>query len=142
MVARLGRRPGAGGGRRDGLTRRRRGALRAGRDLLSTWAAELDSDLATTTISTLELLSGAPTRRVRERVERLLAGLAILPFDPDAAEAAAAARRELERRGRPIGMADYLIAGICLERSAALLTRNRAHFERVPGLRLAALDSG
>lgn len=92
------------------------------------------SDLATTTISTFELLSGAPTRRIRERVERLLAGLSILPFDADAAEAAAAARRELERQGRPIGMADYLIAGICLARSAALLTRNRAHFARVPGL--------
>lgn len=92
------------------------------------------ADLATTTISTFELLSGAPTRRVREQVERLLAGLSILPFDADAAEAAAAARRELERKGRPIGMADYLIAGICLARSAALLTRNHAHFARVPGL--------
>lgn len=98
--------------------------------------------LATTTVSAFELLSGARTRRVQERVERLLAGLSIFPFDADAAEAAAAARRALERQGRPIGMADYLIAGICLARSAELLTRNRAHFERVRGLRLAEIDPG
>ncbi len=37
-------------------------------------------------------------------------------------------------------MADYLIAGICLSRNAMLLTRNRAHFERIPGLHLAAFS--
>jgi predicted nucleic acid-binding protein len=39
-------------------------------------------------------------------------------------------------------MADSLIAGIALSRSAILLTRNRRHFERVPDLALAALDVG
>jgi predicted nucleic acid-binding protein len=34
-------------------------------------------------------------------------------------------------------MADYTIAGTCLAHSAILLTRNREHFERVPGLTLA-----
>jgi len=41
--------------------------------------------------------------------------------------------------GTPIGMADYLIAGICLARGARLLVRNRSHFERVPGLELAEI---
>ena len=36
-------------------------------------------------------------------------------------------------------MADYLIAGICLERGAILLTRNLDHFERVDGLKLGRL---
>lgn len=35
-------------------------------------------------------------------------------------------------------MADSLIAGIVLTAGAMLLTRNRRHFERVAGLRLAA----
>ncbi len=44
-------------------------------------------------------------------------------------------RSRLGRR-RPIGTADYLIAGICLTRGGVLLTRNRDHFERVSGLNL------
>ena len=38
-------------------------------------------------------------------------------------------------------MADYLIAGICLDRNAILLTRNRDHFERVQGLSLGSFGS-
>lgn len=38
-----------------------------------------------------------------------------------------------------IGRADSVIAGIALARGAELLTRNRRQFERVRGLRLAAL---
>jgi predicted nucleic acid-binding protein len=34
-------------------------------------------------------------------------------------------------------MADSLIAGIVTSNGGALLTRNRRHFERVPGMRLA-----
>jgi predicted nucleic acid-binding protein len=48
---------------------------------------------------------------------------------------------KLEARGEGVGMADYLIAGICLARRATLLTKNRKHFERVPGLLLATLDA-
>ena len=64
--------------------------------------------------------------------------MAILPFDHAAGLAAAAARRVLEKSGIGIGMADYQIAGICLSRQTALWTRNRSHFERVPGLRVSS----
>jgi tRNA(fMet)-specific endonuclease VapC len=60
----------------------------------------------------------------------------VLPLDEPAGRRAARVRRDLEARGQPIGMADYLIAGICLERGASLLTRNRRYFGRVPGLTL------
>jgi predicted nucleic acid-binding protein len=36
-------------------------------------------------------------------------------------------------------MADSLIAGIVVAHSGVLLTRNRRHFERVPGLSLGRL---
>ena len=65
----------------------------------------------------------------------------IFAFDQAAAEAAAEARQRLEAQGTSIGMADYLIAGICLAQSATLLTRNRRHFEKVPGLLLAQFES-
>ena len=93
--------------------------------------------LATTAVTAFELLSGVDTDRVRRKVEGLLAPLAILPLDEAAGRAAAQVRLDLEAEGTPIGMADYLIAGICLSRSAGLLTRNRAHFARVKGLTLA-----
>lgn len=97
--------------------------------------------LGTTAITAFELRSGSRSPRASAQVEALLAALVILPFDEEAADRAAHIRRDLESAGQPIGMADYLIAGICLARSAVLLTRNRAHFERVPGLVLGRLSS-
>jgi len=96
--------------------------------------------LATTAVTAFELRSGADSDRARAAIGLLLAPLEILPFDQAAAGAAARIRRELESNGQPIGMADYMIAGICLVRSAALLTRNRAHFGRVSGLVVVAVE--
>lgn len=90
--------------------------------------------LATTTVSVFELLSGVGSGAELDRVRRLLTPIRVLPFDEAAARAAADIRRDLEAEGRPIGMADYLIAGIAASTSATLLTRNRDHFERVAGL--------
>lgn len=96
--------------------------------------------LATSAVTAFELRSGADTDRSRAAIERLLAPVEILPFDDAAAARAGEVRRALETAGTPIGMADYLIAGVCLARSAALITRNVSHFQRVEGLRLARLD--
>lgn len=95
--------------------------------------------LATTSVTAFELLSGARTDAALARVRTLLDALTILPLDESASDRAADVRRTLEAAGSPIGMADYLIAGICLTRSALLLTRNRAHFERVEGLSLGRI---
>ena len=93
--------------------------------------------LGTTTITRFELLCGARTAAQLTRITRLLETLPALPLNERAADAAADIRRTLERSGHPIGMADSLIAGIVVSDGGALLTRNRRHFERVPGLRLA-----
>ncbi len=97
--------------------------------------------LGTTTVTVFELLSGAKTAASRKKIQKLLGAMRIFAFDQAAAEAAAEARQRLEAQGTSIGMADYLIAGICLARSATLLTRNRRRFEKVPGLLLAQLES-
>ncbi len=98
------------------------------------------TSLGTTTVTVFELLSGAKTAASRKKIQKLLGAMRIFAFDQAAAEAAAEARQRLEAQGTSIGMADYLIAGICLARSATLLTRNRRHFEKVPGLLLAQLE--
>jgi tRNA(fMet)-specific endonuclease VapC len=92
--------------------------------------------LCTTAVTRFELLAGARTERQSRMVHSLLDVLRTLPLDQDAADRAAEVRRDLERRGEPIGMADSLIAGIVLARGGLLLTRNRTHFERVTGLQL------
>lgn len=116
-------------------------ALRGRRPVASRVAEAIRAGtLATTVISSFELLSGSREDGERGRVEDLLGALVLLPLDPEAAVRAAKVRRELEARGEGVGLADFLIAGICLAHSAELWTRNRRHFDRVPGLRLAAAD--
>lgn len=95
--------------------------------------------LGTTAVTVFELLSSARGPKQRQAIEALLGALSILPFDRAAGETAASLRLELEASGRGIGMGDYLIAGICVSRSASLLTRNRKHFQRIGALTLADL---
>ena len=102
-------------------------------------AAMAEGRLATTTVNAFELRCGVRTEQEGASVENLLAAMPILPLDDPAARAAAACRRELEPKGQTIGLADYLIAGVCLDHAATLLTRNRRHFERIPGLMLDSL---
>ena len=93
--------------------------------------------LATTVISAFELWAGARSAKQSAAVETLLGALTILPLTPSSAREAAEVRKELEAKKASIGMADSLIAGICLDHEAVLLTRNKRHFERVSGLRLS-----
>ena len=93
--------------------------------------------LHTTAISAFELWAGAKTEPQIYAVDTLLAALIILPLESSCAKRAAKIRRELEKKNATIGMADSLIAGICLEREGTLITRNKKHFERVVGLKLS-----
>ncbi|HEY1183488.1 MAG TPA: type II toxin-antitoxin system VapC family toxin [Bryobacteraceae bacterium] len=93
--------------------------------------------LRTTVISRFELLSGAKNAKQLARLVQLLEAVPSLGLDDAAADAASEIRRSLERSGNPIGMADSLIAGIVTANGGTLLTRNRRHFERVPGMKLA-----
>jgi predicted nucleic acid-binding protein len=95
--------------------------------------------LATTAINAFELRGGARTPAERGKVEILLEALHVLGVDGQAAALAASARRDLEARGMGIGLADYLIAGVCMARSGMLLTRNQDYFRRIPGLVLGTV---
>jgi tRNA(fMet)-specific endonuclease VapC len=97
--------------------------------------------LRTTVISRFELLAGARSARQQKLIEQLLLAVPPLLLDVAAADRAAQVRRALEKEGRAIGMGDSLIAGIVLANRGILLTRNRAHFERVPGLSLGTVRS-
>ena len=104
-------------------------------------ALEIDrGQLRTTVITRFELLAGAKTSSQLRLISELLAALPCLPLDEPSADTAAEIRRTLERGGAGIGMADSLIAGIVVACRGVLLTRNRRHFARVPGLALGRLS--
>lgn len=95
--------------------------------------------LRTTAIAAFELWQGARSPRAQQDVRTLLEALEILPLDGKGAELAGGVRRLLLARNEDIGVADSLVAGVCLRHEATLLTRNREHFARVDNLRLGTL---
>jgi tRNA(fMet)-specific endonuclease VapC len=97
--------------------------------------------LCSTAVSIFELQVGIKSERQSQAVDTLVLALKVLPLTREAASVAAELYRDLRKRGKDIGMADTLIAGICIHQSGTLLTRNKKHFEQVPGLQLGSFTS-
>jgi tRNA(fMet)-specific endonuclease VapC len=74
--------------------------------------------------------------RLSERVERLLESLEVLALDKESDRQYAEIRLHLDRKGRPIGPNDLLIAAHALALDLTLVTANIEEFSRVPGLRV------
>ena len=104
---------------------------------LTRFVAPLDI-LYTTSISVAELTHGAhKSARPREnlaRLEVLLAGLIVLPFDAPAARQFGALKAQLEKSGIPLADLDLQIASIALSHGFPLVTHNQRHFVRIANL--------
>lgn len=70
----------------------------------------------------------------RHALAEFLLPLEIAAFDEAAAAAYGVVRATLERKGKPIGPLDTLIAAHALAMGAILVTSNLREFRRVPGL--------
>lgn len=81
------------------------------------------------------LRAGGATRK-RNELDAFLGALLVLPFDAQAADAAARARVELERKGERVGPLDILIAGTALASGATLVTHNVREFGRILDLKV------
>ena len=68
------------------------------------------------------------------RLQRLFGTLEVLPFDLRAARVSAQLDVALQKRGLRLDFPDLFIAGICVANRVPLLSRNVAHFARVPRL--------
>jgi tRNA(fMet)-specific endonuclease VapC len=94
--------------------------------------------LAISTITVYELEYGTLKARFSSARRKALAGgleaIRRIPFDQQAALAAARIRVELEAAGAVIGPLDLLIAGVAVTRGAELATANTGEFRRVKGL--------
>lgn len=68
------------------------------------------------------------------KVANIMRRIYVAPLAPPADESYAAIRLDLERRGRPIGPNDMLIAAHAIAIGATLVTDNVKEFSRVRGL--------
>ena len=105
-------------------------------------------NVATTIITKIEVLRGRMDAVIKVndvsqllhaqqlfmRSEQLLEEMIVVPLDQLAA--AVFQRLDQAQALRKVGRADLLIASITLANRATLVTRNRRHFEKVPGLQI------
>lgn len=96
--------------------------------------------LTTTRFNVAEMLVGSCRARnpaaELEKIELVLSGLVVLEFDAVSARLFAQITADLQRRGRPIGDMDVLIAAVAMSHGQTLVTRDVGHFRAVPGLEI------
>lgn len=113
--------------------------LRGNEVVIARRKATLDR-IATTWITAAELYYGAARSAAAEEnrhlVGRFLAPLRILGLDGAVVERFGALKASLESQGQRLADFDLLIAAVTLARGAVLVTGNRRHYDRVPGLEL------
>ena len=95
--------------------------------------------IAVSSITVMEVefglaLNPQRARRLAPVMHALLGAVTIVPYEAADARATAALRAALQRKGRPIGAYDALIAGCSLARGLVLVTSNEREFGRAGGL--------
>ncbi len=110
----------------------------AGAGLVRTLLAE--HRLRLTAVTGFELRVGTDFLARRSEILRLFRSRTV-PLDLASALRGGEVAADLRALGREIGFADCLQAGICLRHDLPLATRNRKHFDRVPGLLLADVET-
>ena len=96
--------------------------------------------LRLTAVTGFELRVGTDFVTRRDEILRLFRSRT-LPLDLASALRGGEVAAALRALGQGIGFADSLQAGICLRHDLPLATRNRKHFDRIPGLPLADVDT-
>jgi len=77
--------------------------------------------------------SGKPDRTL-EIIEKFLFPFEVVPFGDQAAESYSRIRFELERRGKPVGPNDLIVAATVMADRATLVTHNLREFRRIKDL--------
>lgn len=97
-------------------------------------------DVAVSSITTSELRYGVAKSEKQKQnmaaLQKFLLVLVILPYDDEASQQYGRIRAQLERKGKPIGSMDTMIAAHALSLDSTVVTNNTKEFRRVPGLRI------
>ncbi|MGD2115139.1 MAG: PIN domain-containing protein [Acidobacteriota bacterium] len=113
--------------------------LRGNRQVIRRRRETLDT-VTTTWVTAAELFFGAARSKApgdnRHLASRFLTTLDVLGLDTPAVERFGGLKAGLEAEGRRLADFDLLIAAIALSYGAVLVTGNRRHYDRVPGLEL------
>ena len=100
------------------------------------------SDVQVSVITRFELMYGVERclqnhiEDERQKVERFLQLIIVLPLENQIADRAARLRKQLNALGTPIGPYDLLIAATALELGHTLVSNNHKEFSRIPELSL------
>ena len=97
--------------------------------------------LSVSAVVLAELLYGAARHpagaAIRREIRDFVSRLAVLPWDETAAEHYGDIRAGLEKRGKPLGAMDLMIAAHARSCGATLVSNDVRHFRPVEGLLLA-----
>jgi tRNA(fMet)-specific endonuclease VapC len=98
-----------------------------------------EANVLTSVIVACELRYGAAkrgSRKLTRQVEAVLNAMTIRPLESDIERVYASIRVALERKGKPIGAHDMLIAAHARTIDAVCVTDNVGEFRRVPALKI------
>ncbi len=96
-----------------------------------------EGQVCTSIVVAAELRYGAAKRespRLTTQLEAVLGAIEVLPFEAPADREYGSLRARLERRGKPIGGNDMLIAAQVLALGYTMVTDNEREFARIPDL--------
>lgn len=101
---------------------------------------EKENILATTYINLFELNYGAATsinKKINFRgIEKVISTIELLNLSEASVKLAGIILADLKNKGKIIDFKDLLIASIAIVNNFKLLTKNKKHFENIPGLKL------
>jgi len=101
--------------------------------------ARHQKSIVLSSITLAEALFGAKkagSRKLHSLVSLFRELFTIRPWDAAAAESYAEIRANLEKKGRPIGNMDMMIAAAALSSDCTLVTNNERHFKQVARLQI------
>jgi tRNA(fMet)-specific endonuclease VapC len=111
--------------------------LRGSEAVIERRAATTD-EVGTTWITAAELYYGAAKSSApegnRALVTSFLGTMRVLGLDESSVQVFGEAKALLERRGQRLADADLFIGAIAVVHQAAVVTGNRRHYERIPGV--------
>lgn len=115
-------------------------AILRGNEAVIARRAKVEDVVTTSWITASELYYGAAKSLAhelnRQLVTSFLGTLEILGLDTGSAQIFGEAKALLERKGQRLADADLFIGAIAITHGATIVTGNRKHYQRIPGVLL------